>query len=64
LIPHPQHQPPLARVLLFRPSTKEVISLRNSCPFLSRVVAYKVDPDGLTAKLIFEHRRGRGKAAT
>jgi hypothetical protein len=63
LNPQPNYQPP-ARVLLFRPSTKEVISLRNSCAFTSRVVAYRIEPDGLTARLIFEHRRGRGKAGT
>lgn len=64
MTPHLQHQQPPVRVLLFRPSTKEVVSLRNACAFSSRVVAYKVDPDGLTARLIFEHRRGRGRADT
>jgi hypothetical protein len=48
-------------VLLFRPATKEVISLRNVCARVSRVVAYRVEPDGLAAKLIFEHQRGQGR---
>jgi hypothetical protein len=51
-------------VLLFRPSTNDVVSLRNACAFSSRVVAYRIEAGGLTAKLIFEHRRGLGKAGS